>query len=1413
MTKFLNNADVKGYISQTDVTSSLLKTDSSGKLVAAVAGTDYQTPTALASADRMVTVGRNATGATLYKGTIVYISGSTGNRPNFVKAQANSEATSAGTFGVVYADIANNSDGNVVNIGVIDTLDTRASAPNPFTSDLLVDGDTLYLSPDTAGYVTKTKPSAPNHLVYIGKVTRTSPTNGTVVYRIQNGYELDEIHNVAIASIANNQTIVWESATNLWKNKTIAAALGYTPADDSSVVKLTGDQTVAGVKTFSSVINASTLSLNGGVLSGNNIVSMRSNPTGGQFRIEKSDGSLSAYPFYIGVDGTALAYYYNAAGALKVLLHTNDTSYFGNSLSVGYSTYASTSYMLDVNGTVRLTGALSGTSATFSSAVTIGNYDGQALKFQAATSTGSSYLRFYNSAAASRGYLGLFWNGTSDYMVLDAGALEMNFGSSNKFTFTGGGAATFSSSVTATQLYSASSTHGYLNLTAVNTGGNEAGIFFNINGNKWEQYIAANDLAMNWYSYSAATIVMKLSQAGQLKLSTYTSATSFSGTAAGYLAFDSSGNVITVAGVAATDNTKLPFNGVSTRFNGDLNTLGLSGTTGVYNLGGTLTNSPSTYGTLYAIWNSDISTQFYVSYNGSAYWRQSVGATYAGSSWKTFLDSSNYNSYALALSGGTMTGPLVVSAADRGFEVNASGGISLYSNEINAGALGGTGTIYLGWRRTTQVNVGVPMVLSSSISATSASLSGILSMATSGTSYIRMGSFPQSTSNSGEAWLGRAADRSAGSMTVQLGGSSNSSFFEIVDYAWTTVTFKAGMNDFSYKGNAILHAGNYNSYSPTLTGGGASGTWGINVTGNANNITQYTINQSLGTGNGPTFQDVYVNGWFRNNTNNTGLYSQANNIHFYANSTGYWNTSAGGRASGAIKFMQDHETTLKGYVYWDGSGFGLLNNQGGWSVLCYQGASYGGELRGSWTMAGNTIWTSSNAARAGNSNLMYYQGFTLDANTMDSNATGFTYSNNAPFTGPIARFSTGGGYDMWLGGNYGGGGNVFYIRTRNGDAAAMNPWRLLITDGNYSSYALPLSGGTVTGIANFGPDSGADNGIGIRYGNTGYGRIRFYNDGNNHSTIHSFGTSWAGGASVGMINLDGQNGVTMGPWNAPHLTVTSSGLRIGSTSSSNIWMTDSDETTRRIHCNSNRIGFLNSSDGWGAWCYNDGGWESSGRVRGSDLYSGGWVYSINNCGWYNDSYSQGLRPAAPNSYFGTVATYGTNSNGYGGYTIMNNYRVILMQNSSGDFGFYNNDDWKWNLFYNRGNDCWGIGTDNTYSGDGFRCIKYGSAQYGWTTWSDRRAKENISTITGALDKVLNMRGVYFNYIIDEEKTKRVGFIAQELQEILPEAVRYAEEIDEYNVEYSQIVSVLTEAIKEQNIKIQSLEAQLQTLLN
>ena len=194
-----------------------------------------------------VTVRNNSSTDTLRRGTIVYLSGSTGNRPNAFKAQANSESTSSGTFGVVVNDIGPNSDGLVAAMGTLHNLDTRTGAggnPNPFTSDTLLDGDILWLDPTTAGYVTKTKPSAPDHAVFIGIVAATSPTNGRIVYKIQNGYEIDELHNVKITSpLVNNQVLRYNDSNSLWENKTLnfQTPLTLTTNGTSGAATLAGD--------------------------------------------------------------------------------------------------------------------------------------------------------------------------------------------------------------------------------------------------------------------------------------------------------------------------------------------------------------------------------------------------------------------------------------------------------------------------------------------------------------------------------------------------------------------------------------------------------------------------------------------------------------------------------------------------------------------------------------------------------------------------------------------------------------------------------------------------------------------------------------------------------------------------------------------------------------------------------------------------------------------------------------------------------------------------------------------------------------------------------------------------------------------------------------------------------------------
>lgn len=194
-----------------------------------------------AHAETLQATVRNNTGATLAPFTVVYINGALGNQATVAKAQANAESTSAGTFAVTQASIANNANGVVISAGVLSNIDTSA-----FT-----DGDKLYLSPTTAGGVTTTKPSAPNHLVYVGVVTRSHPTLGTVSVRIQNGYELGEIHDVALASVTDNDLLAYESASGLWKNESFTSLGLLTSATAASTY-----QTQAGMSSYLTTASA-----------------------------------------------------------------------------------------------------------------------------------------------------------------------------------------------------------------------------------------------------------------------------------------------------------------------------------------------------------------------------------------------------------------------------------------------------------------------------------------------------------------------------------------------------------------------------------------------------------------------------------------------------------------------------------------------------------------------------------------------------------------------------------------------------------------------------------------------------------------------------------------------------------------------------------------------------------------------------------------------------------------------------------------------------------------------------------------------------------------------------------------------------------------------------------------------------
>lgn len=168
----------------------------------------------------------------------VRVSGAQGQRLAVALAQADSDANSADTIGLVCETIATNQEGFIICVGQLEGINTTGS----LQGETWADGDVLYLSPTTAGAITKVKPTGAGHIVVIGYVEYAHINQGKIYVKVMNGWELDELHDVDINSgtLANNDALIYESSTQLWKNKTIATALGFTPVTNARTITING---------------------------------------------------------------------------------------------------------------------------------------------------------------------------------------------------------------------------------------------------------------------------------------------------------------------------------------------------------------------------------------------------------------------------------------------------------------------------------------------------------------------------------------------------------------------------------------------------------------------------------------------------------------------------------------------------------------------------------------------------------------------------------------------------------------------------------------------------------------------------------------------------------------------------------------------------------------------------------------------------------------------------------------------------------------------------------------------------------------------------------------------------------------------------------------------------------------------
>jgi hypothetical protein len=204
------------------------------------------TVAAATSAETLRAYVKNASGSTITKGQVVYVSGADGTNALIDLSTASTEAGSSKTLGIAANTMTNNAFGYVIENGQLSGIDTSAATS----------GSSVWLGTTPGSIVFNAPPAEPNHSVYLGVVTKANPSTGEILVKVQNGYELNELHDVFTTGVSTSLPLVYSSTSSGW----VAQALDSVGiANDAIVSSKILDGAVTSAKIAAGAVNSAAI--------------------------------------------------------------------------------------------------------------------------------------------------------------------------------------------------------------------------------------------------------------------------------------------------------------------------------------------------------------------------------------------------------------------------------------------------------------------------------------------------------------------------------------------------------------------------------------------------------------------------------------------------------------------------------------------------------------------------------------------------------------------------------------------------------------------------------------------------------------------------------------------------------------------------------------------------------------------------------------------------------------------------------------------------------------------------------------------------------------------------------------------------------------------------------------------------